>query len=337
MSSNKVVVGMDTLRKVKSALGEMRSKVKVIGKKHYTASQYAYFSAVFCLIIGIAFSTEFELWMNAAGVFAFFGMLRELLSLFRKLWHTILGKSLIVVTYASLTNLAFAFAAVKINDVTGIEPFPFTYTLGFTTFILMPFWLVISSTILLSLTIMIANVWMLFRLCLKVIGIRLKMHWEDENLAVLTMFFRIGLIPLVMVVVLSVIEPYLPSMNSKRMSSIDIGTGLINLKSEISAELANETNDDELAKNLLDDEVLNESAVDKSLQIERLIAGFIWSLESYYNSVCQKRDDQKSVIIDDYSVLLISKDKEEALGYKFEVNECIAVYKERSDLSLIHI
>ncbi|MBO1255379.1 hypothetical protein J3L16_06740 [Alteromonas sp. 5E99-2] len=302
-----------------------------ISKKYYTPSQLAYFTAILCLGFDVLFVTESKFFLILASVFAFLGMLRELLSLFRKLWDTIIGKSIIVITYASLTNLAFAFAALKINHVTGIEPFPFTYTLGFTTFILMPFWLTLSSIIMLSLAIMVANIWMLLRLCLKLVGIRLKMHWEDENRAVLTMFLRIILIPLVMVMAVETSSMYFPSLGSETTGSLQFGNGLFSVDGEAKTKLIDEPAKKELkADDTSDSEFFSEISNNEQVQVESMIASFIWYLESYSHSVCKKRDDQKSVIIDDYSVLLISQDEALPVGYKFEVSECVPLYKDES-------
>ena len=51
-----------------------------------------------------------------------------------------LGKGLILVLYAATANFALAISAIEINIITGIEPGPFVFTLGFATLIMLPFW-----------------------------------------------------------------------------------------------------------------------------------------------------------------------------------------------------
>jgi len=300
-----------------------------IWAQQYNPSQWCYFTA-FSLLIYSAFFSQ-ENWDGVIALIAFIGLLRELLNIFHKVWETTLGKSVTLIMYASTANLALAFAAMKINFITGVEPMPFVFTLGFTTLILMPFWIALSSIVMFSCGLILANIWLLIRLPLKLFGIQLKIHWEDNKHALLTMFMRIILIPFVLFNMLSIMAPYVSQPLEGNSFGFTIGDiNKPNFVSETTAESSaglikipvktqNEApNKDALMLETEDAEVLKARAQ----LIDKAIATFIFYMEAYPYSACKKEADQRSVIVDEFSVLLISKNAEAKNGYDFVVQKC---------------
>lgn len=283
--------------------------------KQYTPSQLCYFAAMVCLILSVfddGISTLF-----ATMLFAFTGLIRELLNLFQKVWATTIGKSLILILYASTANLALAFAAIKINQITGVEPTPFVFTLGFTTLVLMPFWIAVSQILIFLVGLILANLWLFLSLPLKLFGIQLKVHWEDTKNAVLTMLFRIILIPIVLSGLITIITPYLASSLDTNGIQFEVGT---EQEHPVELSLANKE-EDELGLEQLEDIQAKAQFIDKA------IATFIYHLEAYPNSMCQKADNERTVILDDFSILLISQSEESPLGYSYRVAKCHYLYE----------
>jgi hypothetical protein len=308
-----------TIRTVKRWLTALLEKFKIIHlvtwSKQYNPSQLCYFSAMILLIINIFIEGDYQIWI---GLLAFIGLLRELFNIFHRVWDTTLGKGFIVITYASTANFALAFAALKINAITGVEPMPFIFTLGFTTLMLMPFWIALSSVIVFMLVLVLANLWLLLSLLLKVIGINLKVHWEDKKRAVLTMLLRIILIPIVLVNLVAIMLPF---------ANTNFTDGPINLKftpdSSETFVVTQGGDDPELREQQEEAEEMIEALLDTQVLVESAIANFIFYLEAYPNSACQKGKDQRSVIIDENMLLLISKNESAVHGFDYEVVRCI--------------
>jgi hypothetical protein len=288
--------------------------------KQYTPSQLCYFLAISLLIINIFIEGDYAIWI---ALLAFVGLLRELFNIFHRVWDTAIGKGFIVITYASTVNFALAFAALKINAITGVEPMPFVFTLGFTTLILMPFWIALSSVILFLTVLILANLWLLVSLLLRIVGIKLKVHWEDKKRAVLTMLMRIILIPIVLLNLFAVMLPFSNTDFVSGPLQFDGPLLTINLGDEDSDSLQTDTTETESIQNNQEAEDILESLHETQLLVEKAIANFIFYLEAYPNSACQKSDEQRSVIIDENMLLLISKNEEAPHGFDYAVAKCV--------------
>ncbi|WP_371195091.1 hypothetical protein [Glaciecola sp. SC05] len=284
--------------------------------KQFTPSQLCYFIASLLLIPCIIFDGFEIIWV---ALIAFAGLLREVLNVFHKVWESTIGKSLVVVLYASTANLALAFAALKINAITSIEPAPFIFTLGFTTLMLMPFWIALSSIVIFLLVLVLANVWLLISLLLRLVGFNIKIHWEDKKRAVLTMILRIVLIPIVLAHLVNVMLPFANTdlldgpmhltFNTEQ-ADFDANKELPQVETEALEEALNGDNSEQELRN-------------NQLFIENIIANFIFYFESYPSSACIKSDLQRSVMINEDLVLLISRNEQAIHGYDYEVRECL--------------
>ena len=193
--------------------------------KQFNPSQWCYFTASALLLITTFTDGSY---LPFVALIAFVGLIRELINVFHRIWSTTLGKSFTLITYASTANLALAFAALKINLITGVEPMPFIFTLGFTTLVLMPFWIALSSLVMFMLILILANLWLLISIPIRLIGIPLEIHWEDKHRAILTMLMRIILIPIVLVHLINVMLPYIGQdvLNDQNGFSLRIGDDL---------------------------------------------------------------------------------------------------------------
>ena len=81
------------------------------------------------------------------GLLAFFGMARELWAIFVKVWESMLGRLLLLVSYAAIANFTLALASQKVNMVIGADPSQLYHTQGLTTLLMLPLWLMIVSIV----------------------------------------------------------------------------------------------------------------------------------------------------------------------------------------------
>lgn len=303
-----------------------------------TLSQWTYFFAFLALIVLVEdgeWSNDNLTWV---GVIAAVGISREIWHLFHRLWDTTLGKGVFLVLYAATANFAIAIAALKVNSIAGIEPTPLKFTLGFTTLIMLPMWIFVASVALAVLMMMIGNLWMLLVLLLRIIRIRLPAHWEDRSFAILTMFLRLVLLPIVISALYLLIKPY-----ADQFDLFDTSISIV--KSELNEEQQTklETLEGEAREELLvafaqqglveivstTEQTTGYNEKDPGW-INQLIARFIYQFETYTNSACAKQDDERVLTIDDYSMLVATR-TETALGVGFAVKPCVPVYNATSE------
>ena len=181
--------------------------------KDLSFSQWCYFIAALMLVSFLSEPQEDDDYLLVVGVIAGIGLLRELWQTFMRIWEHTLGKGVLFVLYASTANIALAVSALKINSISGIEPQTFVFTMGFTTMLMLPFWLLLASLFFLGSAIVLLSLWSSLSFVLRIFRIKLKTHWEDKSFALLTMWMRIIFIPLLMVVLTKFLEPYFEQLN----------------------------------------------------------------------------------------------------------------------------
>jgi hypothetical protein len=297
-----------------------------------TISQWMYLIAFLLVLIHSEQGTgqDYELlWVGAiAGV----GLVRELWHVFNRIWEHMLGKALILVLYAATANFALAISALKINIITGIEPGPFIFTLGFATLIMLPFWLLMSSIMFFSVALVAGNLWLVIGLLLRLVRIKVKVHWEDKVFVIITMIMRLVLIPYVITSIFFMAVPY--------AKQIELFEQPIALFKQSVADNKDETDalNDTIEINETDNKNitirLNQRPftipVDEEGHIkwlDKVIAGFIYHFETYPKSACKKSPLQRSLPIDENLRLWVAED-DSALGYKFSVGPCVGNFSD---------
>lgn len=178
-----------------------------------TFSQWMYLLAFFSLFFTADSEGEALDTFMLAGIIAGVGLMRELWHLFMRIWAHTAGKGLLFVLYAATANFALAISALKINSISGVEPTVFIFTMGFATLLMLPFWLILASMLFLGTALVVGNFWLLIALLLRIVKIRLPIHWEDQSFAVLTLILRIILIPALIWALALMLNPYLKQMD----------------------------------------------------------------------------------------------------------------------------
>ncbi|WP_100656779.1 hypothetical protein [Alteromonas flava] len=334
---NKLLVKLQMLR-VNRPRNSDTTETRTLWWHDYNFSQLCYFLAFLILVSQLIFSSNVNL--IVPGFVAFVGLLRELLNVFQRLWSTTLGKSLILILYAATANISIAYSALQINQITGVEPTSFVFTLGFTTLVLLPFWLTIASTLFFGLAMVVANVWLIVRLPLRLVGIKTAIHWEDRRRPLLTMLLRIILIPIVLVSMFHLTTPYFSNVyvqmpfevavvdkelpaDERALAEIAETPGVKNMLAHPSVQ-ARLSEEEKAALNEQLNELDSEAQKieEKSKTIGKVIAVFLYNLEAYPHSKCLKREDQRSAILDENLALMITQNPASDYGYDFEVVSC---------------
>ena len=372
---------------------EVKPKLTLKEKfKALTVSQWFYLLAFITLIATFGEDGQLADVAPIAVVFAGIGLSRELWHLFHAIWSKTLGKGVLLVLYAGTANIVIAISALKINIIAGIEPSPFIFTLGFTTLLLLPLWLTVATVMFFVIAMVIGNVWLICSAFLRVVGIKVPVHWEDKSFVAITMILRIILIAVLVAGLVNFIQPYAEQLDvferpvaifdnemsrdqqiqmsqanpeeraelldeltrqgvisqigkhqKEQSSSVDttepdsegvvVKVGIMSGGNEISTDTAealiDELQSSEPAEGQQSSEAepvtpANEVSEEKANTpkfIDQMIAHFIYNFETYPYSACNKRSDQRSLIIDENMVFLAERDDSD-LGYKFTVEAC---------------
>ena len=306
-----------------------------------TLSQWMYLIAFLLILIHSEQDAgqDYELlWVGAiAGV----GLVRELWHVFNRIWEHMLGKAFILVLYAATANFALAVSALKINVITGIEPGPFVFTLGFATLIMLPFWLLMSSIIFFSVALIAGGLWSIIGVLLRPLGVKVKIHWEDNTFVFMTMLLRLILIPFVIMSIFFMAVPYAKQIElfAQPIALLKKATAENNVEvEELNDKAQMDVIDIKDVKDVNDTNNLTFTfnnrpfsiPVDEEGQIkwlDKLIAGFIYHFETYPKSACKKSSLQRSLPIDENLILLVTED-DSALGYQFSVGPCVGNYSD---------
>ncbi|GAB3036768.1 hypothetical protein [Bowmanella dokdonensis] len=340
--------------------------------RQLTVSQWFYLAAFIVLLstIGESRQPNGNVINYAVIILAGIGLIREMWHLFHTIWEKTLGKGLLLVLYAGTANLALAIAALKINHIAGVEPTPFIFTLGFTTFLTLPFWLVTATVVFFSVALVAGNLWLLICLLLRLVGIKVPIHWEDKSFVVAFMILRIIMIPALIIGLVHLVEPYAKQMdvfgdglvlmtgpssdvdkqNLEDMSRRELTTLLEQLTGPQRARVQARLDAAGLMEGQTEPAEAQEAVVpavdaerpDGAAQadaapveevrfIDMMVARFIYHFETYPHSACAKRPEQHALTIDDYSMFVAEKD-DSPLGYRFSVEPCVPRYtKEPSE------
>jgi hypothetical protein len=183
-----------------------------------------------------------------------------------------------------------------------------------------------------SVALVAGNLWLIIGILLRLVRIKVKVHWEDKVFVFITMILRLVLIPYVIMSIFFIAIPY-----AKQIELFEQPIALIkqaNSESKEEIELLNET----IATNNEDSKSINISFFNQPLRIpvdengkikwlDKLIAGFIFHFETYPKSACKKAPEQRSLPIDENLLLLVSADDSD-LGYRFSVGPCVGNFSD---------
>ncbi len=227
---------------------------------------------------------------------------------FVSLWHSLAGKTLILLTYAAATNFALPSAAGLVNDVTGLDASYFTY--GHYTAILLslPAWIFGVSIISLVFVQVFFPLFFFVVLCLRLIGIRAERIFKGMHYPVLTMLLRFALSILLLVKGIQVLD----EINGVETEINLSGSVYINL--ENSPQPASKNNETKKSQALSNYDLL----------IKELLAGFIYEFDANTHSRCALSENARSIELNAYQHVEIMEDDSQTHGYRFEVKACVS-------------
>ena len=90
------------------------------------------------------------------------GVISDILIAFHKTWNTSIGKGMILIMYAALTNVAYAASSQFVNILIQYDSSALIYTTNFVAVLLIPFFLIFVSIFVFYCFILLSQLYMLF-------------------------------------------------------------------------------------------------------------------------------------------------------------------------------
>lgn len=221
------------------------------------------------------------------GVLAFFGMARELWSIFIRVWESTFGRLVLLVIYAAIANFTLAVAAQKVNTVIGADPTQLYHTLGVTTLLILPLWLMIFSVVGMIAIFGFMQILRLFRGMLFLLRIISRKTPPSEAFPKTFIIVRLILLAPVTMTLLTLLKwysdqlnlPEIPGVTMTRTASQSIDDNVANVGLNlIEEELQKDNISDEkradllLAKQKLEDSAANKAAEQASKTTPAIVA-----------------------------------------------------------------
>ncbi|MCL1147211.1 hypothetical protein L2747_14490 [Shewanella marinintestina] len=273
-----------------------------------TFAQYLYLFAFLLAIFSDSFS-----WVAAITVLA---LAIELLPLFERIWHSLMGKALLLLFYAVVANFALSWAGGVVNDVIGVSATHFAYTHNLAILLYIPVWFVfITALVILAAQLLVPFYFVLF-IFLKPIGIALPQLTQNAHFQKTTWLLRLMLATGLLVHLVLYIVPELDGQALKRNLTSDISVG-------VEQPLITVNTDVGTAEQEFQDEYLQTRYKYQSF-VRQMIALFAFEFEADSKSRCQKSVDSRVVELNDYEIMEIYQDEAQQDGFRFEVKKCIS-------------
>jgi hypothetical protein len=175
------------------------------------------------------------------------------------------------------------------------------------------------------------NLRLIISILLRLVRVRVKVHWEDQSFVFITMLLRLLLIPYVIMSIIFMAIPYAeqielfdhPIAMLKQAKQEDKPT-VQALDPETVSEVMSDAESESTLNVIInsDSVTLFDHQTNKFELLDKLIANFIFQFETYPNSACKKAPQQRSLLIDENIMLLVEEDGSE-LGYRFSVGPCV--------------
>lgn len=310
MTATKIITMPAALQVIlSSAKGFYQKRISGLGQKLsvLTFAQYLYVLAGLIAIFADSFS-----WVVVLTVLA---LTIELLPIFERIWHSLVGKAVLLLFYALVANFALSWAAGVVNDVIGVSATNVAYTHNLAILLYVPVWFVFITALVILAAQLLVPFYLILALMLAPLGIKLPKLTQNVHFQKLTWLLRLMLATGLFAHLVLYVLPELGVEQSQQTITSDITAGLVPTATTISAE------DAELKG--MTDEYL-QTRYEYQAFVRQMIALFAFEFEADSKSRCQKDPDSKVVELNDYELIEIYRDKTLNDGFRFEVKKCIS-------------
>ncbi|MBN8447027.1 MAG: hypothetical protein J0M22_16315 [Gammaproteobacteria bacterium] len=254
-----------------------------------------------------------------------------------RIWHSLPGKVLLLASYAILANFCYAYAESQMNAISGVKPDLTPFSVHFMIALQAPIWTFILSILMSMAYLAVHTSKVLLMVLIRPVS---KVHAEmmhQESYPFISLLARIVYLPVVLVFVSIGLQGYLTGTT---VLDVNLDSGSFGAKTgydtseQTSATDNKEKQMDPIAETSQGvtnqaSEQTNEpeelnliSGVPSIPWANKLVANFLYEVESQGRSHCKISGVEHAVQINDYEILVIIPDKTQELGYQFTVRGC---------------
>ncbi len=254
-----------------------------------------------------------------------------------KIWHSMPGKVLLLASYAILANFCYAYAESQMNAISGVKPDLTPFSVHFMIALQAPIWTFILSIFMSMAYLAVHTSKVMLMLIVRPVSKVAAEMMHQESYPFISLLMRIVYLPVVLVFVSIGLQGYLTG-STDVISDLEDGSfgehTSMNIHNQTSQTDDKETN---VSANTL--KVQSESDKGPAQQKEpeqfnlisgvpsipwanKLVANFLYEVESQGKSHCKISGVEHAVQINDYEILVIVPDKTQELGYQFTVRGC---------------
>lgn len=250
-----------------------------------------------------------------------------------KIWHSLPGKVLLFASYAILANFCYAYAESQMNAISGVKPDLTPFSVHFMIALQAPIWTFILSILMSMAYLTVHTVKVILMLLIRPVS---KVHAEmmhQESYPFISLLARIVYLPVVLVFVSIGLQGYLTGNTEAVINMNNSGFTVKSAETEVVEDIetklmqpvaegqAKSTSTPKDGDNDTEESQLI-SGVPSIPWANKLVANFLYEVESQGRSHCKISGAEHAVQINDFEILVIVPDKTQELGYRFTVRGC---------------
>lgn len=298
-------------------------------------AQWCYLLASLLAAVFLLLGSDNAVLAKIGAVLLLLATAKEMWQRFTIWWHSLLGKACILIFYAIVLNFSFAYAESIVNSVIGVRPDVVPYSVNLAVLLLAPIWTLIGSMLTLQFYSMLHLLKVMLLLMLRPFGVQSKHLLDDEVFPVWTLMARIVYLPVVTVILTFTLASYFsghpeeflnwgdteqqqntPESLQKQLDEI--------AESQQQSSTSSPNKAPEFQVFMGDGYVMGDSVfkLPTMLWLNKLVASFNYHIESLSASSCKLTPPEHLVHINDYEVLVITPDANQAVGYSYSVRVC---------------
>lgn len=303
-----------------------------------TTWQKWYFAAALFAIFDFLFGDESYSY-EIVGALALAGLAVEMWPKFVQVWETLLGRVIVVFSYAIVGNFVVAFARHELNEVVGVDPGSLFYATSFASVLFAPVWIITITLIAMLLYMLVKQAWFIITFIPWLLGLYKK---SNNHVAVhpkTTRVIRIVMLPFMIAFLISVLEVYSGESSGTFVDGVKEGFNegheQANTKTPQQGQIEPELSGNNKTADMPVDEVKEDienitEMIQKSKQqasdideitIPNLLAEFVYYVEGFAYSQCEMEEKERVVSLGEYDILAIKPDDSQN-GYSFTVRSC---------------